>query len=156
MDSNPPGSSVHGILQARILEWVAISLSRNLPNPGTEPKSPALQVDSLPSELPGKPSSVFEVPKASVPSASTSPLLRPAPPLSLHECRQNIFAGSNSPRAFLALAQKKSPAQVLTSSGSGMKGKQDDPAGVLQRKTSLQVGRSRLSRHCYHRQNHLP
>ena len=28
MDYNPPGSSVHGILQARILEWVAISFSR--------------------------------------------------------------------------------------------------------------------------------
>ena len=28
MDLSPPGSSVHGILQARILEWVAISFSR--------------------------------------------------------------------------------------------------------------------------------
>ena len=27
MDSSPPGSSVHGILQARVLEWVAISFS---------------------------------------------------------------------------------------------------------------------------------
>ena len=33
MDSSPPGSSVRGILQARILEWVAISLSKNLPWP---------------------------------------------------------------------------------------------------------------------------
>ena len=47
MDCSPPGSSVHGILQARILEWVAITISRDLPNPGTEPRSPALQVDSL-------------------------------------------------------------------------------------------------------------
>ena len=54
--ATPPGSSVHGILQARILEWAAIPFSRgNLPNPGIEPGSPALQVDSLPSELPGKP-----------------------------------------------------------------------------------------------------
>ena len=30
MDYNPPGSSVHGILQARILEWVAISFSKRL------------------------------------------------------------------------------------------------------------------------------
>ena len=30
MDYNPPGSSVHGILQARILEWVAISFSRGI------------------------------------------------------------------------------------------------------------------------------
>ena len=39
--------TVCGILQARILEWVAISFSRNLPHPGIEPRSPALQVDSL-------------------------------------------------------------------------------------------------------------
>ena len=52
IDYSPSGSSVHGISQARILEWVAISFSRGgLPNPGTEPKSPALQADSLPSEL---------------------------------------------------------------------------------------------------------
>ena len=34
-----PGSSVHGILQAGILEWVVISFSRDRPNPGTEPRS---------------------------------------------------------------------------------------------------------------------
>ena len=50
-----PGSSVHGILQARILEWVAILSSRGLPNPGIDPRSPTLQADSLPSEPPGKP-----------------------------------------------------------------------------------------------------
>ena len=33
-------SSVHGILQARIVEWVAISFSRDLPNPGIKPTSP--------------------------------------------------------------------------------------------------------------------
>ena len=59
MDSNPPDSRVHGILQARILEWVAISFSRgNLPNSGIEPKSPALQAYSLASEAPGKPHKV--------------------------------------------------------------------------------------------------
>ena len=50
MDSSPPGSSVYGILQARILDWVAIS-SRDLPSPGIESESPVppeLQVDSLP------------------------------------------------------------------------------------------------------------
>ena len=36
-----PGSSVRGILQARILEWVAISFSRDLPDPGIDPVSPA-------------------------------------------------------------------------------------------------------------------
>ena len=42
MDCSPPGSSVHGILQARILEWVAIPSPEDLPDPGTEPTSPAL------------------------------------------------------------------------------------------------------------------
>ena len=50
----PRGQSVHGILQARILEWVAISFPGDLPNPGIEPGSPALQADALPSEPPGK------------------------------------------------------------------------------------------------------
>ena len=94
LDCSPPGSSVHGILQARILEWV-VMLSRgspqprdrtqvsciagrfftiwatrevqeywsglpcpslrDLPDPGIEPKSPALQMDSLPAEPQGKP-----------------------------------------------------------------------------------------------------
>ena len=92
---SPPGSSLHGILQARILEWVVIPLSRgssqprdqtwvscvagrfftiwatrkaqeywsgypipspgDLPDPGIETGSPALQADSLPAGLPGKP-----------------------------------------------------------------------------------------------------
>ena len=40
-----PGSSIHGLSQARILEWVAISFPRDLPDPGIEPlsfMSPAL------------------------------------------------------------------------------------------------------------------
>ena len=44
-----------GILQARTPEWVAIPFSRDLPYPGIEPGSPALQADSLPAEPPGKP-----------------------------------------------------------------------------------------------------
>ena len=55
MDCSPPGCSVHGILQARILEQVAISSSRGSPNSGIETWSPVLQVDSLLSEAPGKP-----------------------------------------------------------------------------------------------------
>ena len=39
MDYSPPGSSVRGILQARILEWLAGPPSRNFPNPGIEPTS---------------------------------------------------------------------------------------------------------------------
>ena len=48
MDCSRTGSSVRGILQARILEWVAILLF-------IKPRSPALQADSLPSEPSGKP-----------------------------------------------------------------------------------------------------
>ena len=48
MDCSLPGSSVHAILQARILGWVGIPFSRGLPNPGIEHRSPALQADSLP------------------------------------------------------------------------------------------------------------
>ena len=94
-DSLWPHGLVHGILQARILQWVAFHFSKgssqprdqtqvshiedgfftswptrqaqeywsgypipspvDLPNPGIEPGSPALQVDSLPGELSGKP-----------------------------------------------------------------------------------------------------
>ena len=54
MDCSPPGSSVHGISQARILEWVAFPFSRGSSQPGIEPGSPALQADSLPTELSGK------------------------------------------------------------------------------------------------------
>ena len=54
MDGSPPGSSVHGILQARILEWIAISFSRGSSQPRDRTRSPAFQVDSLPSEPPGK------------------------------------------------------------------------------------------------------
>ena len=39
MNRNPPGSSVHGSLQARILKWVAIPSSRGFPNPRIEPES---------------------------------------------------------------------------------------------------------------------
>ena len=49
-----PGFSVHGIFQARVLEWVAISSPADLPDPGIKPRSPALQADTLPSEPPGK------------------------------------------------------------------------------------------------------
>ena len=46
-DCSSPDSSVHGILQARILERVVIPFSKDLPDPGTEPRSSALQADSL-------------------------------------------------------------------------------------------------------------
>ena len=48
---NPMDYTVHGTLQARLLEWVAFPFSGDLPNPGIEPGSPALQTNSLPTEL---------------------------------------------------------------------------------------------------------
>ena len=60
MDCSLPGSSVHGILQARILEWVAMPSSGDLPNPEikpmTSPASSAMQANSLPLSHPGSPS----------------------------------------------------------------------------------------------------
>ena len=52
-DCSPPGSPVHWVFQARILELVAVSYSGDLPDPGAG--YPALQADSLPSEPPGNP-----------------------------------------------------------------------------------------------------
>ena len=57
MDCSPPGSSVRGLLQARILEWVAMPSSRGSSNPGIEPTSPEtpeLQEDFCPWDSPGK------------------------------------------------------------------------------------------------------
>ena len=58
MDCSPPGSSVHGIFQARILEWVLFPPPGVLPDPGIEPKSPestALAGGFFTTEPPGKP-----------------------------------------------------------------------------------------------------
>ena len=47
IDCNPPGSSIHGILQASILVWIVVPPSRGSSQPGIKPRFPALQVDSL-------------------------------------------------------------------------------------------------------------
>ena len=60
MNCSLPGSSVHGISQARLVECVAISSSRGLPNPRIQPeapKSPALAGRFFTAEPPGKPQS---------------------------------------------------------------------------------------------------
>ena len=58
MDCGPPGPSVHGFLQARILKWVTIPSPGDLPDPGIEPRSPALPTDSFLSEPPRAPQRV--------------------------------------------------------------------------------------------------
>ena len=52
MGCSLPGSSVRGILQTIILEWVTYPFFRGSPDPGIKPGSPALQEDSLPADLP--------------------------------------------------------------------------------------------------------
>ena len=51
----PPDSSIIGISQARILEWVDIFFSRDLPDPGIEPASPVLASRFFTTEPPGRP-----------------------------------------------------------------------------------------------------
>ena len=58
IDCRLPGSSFHGIFQARILEQVAISYLGDLPDPGIEPASHALAGRFFTTEPPGKPSLV--------------------------------------------------------------------------------------------------
>ena len=58
MDCSPPGSSVLGIYQARILEWAAISCSRDLSDAGIKsvsPVAPAVVGRFFTAEPPGKP-----------------------------------------------------------------------------------------------------
>ena len=55
IDHSSPGSSVHGIFQARILEWVAIFSPGDLLYPGIKPGSPPLHAISLPTEPPENP-----------------------------------------------------------------------------------------------------
>ena len=61
MDYSLTGSSLHGISQARILEWVAVSFSRRSSDPGMEPPSPALAGGFFTTEPPGEPFTCIEV-----------------------------------------------------------------------------------------------
>ena len=54
MDCSPPGSSVHGISQAIILEWVSIFFSRGLSSPPLELRFPDLAGGFFTTEPPGK------------------------------------------------------------------------------------------------------
>ena len=65
VDCSPPGSSVHGIPQARRLEGAAIPFFGDLLDPGIEPGSRALQADSFPSEPPRKPGLCWQSSKMS-------------------------------------------------------------------------------------------
>ena len=55
MDCSLPGSSVHGVSKARILEWIAISSSRGSSHPGIKPRSSEWAGSFFTTKLPGKP-----------------------------------------------------------------------------------------------------
>ena len=73
VDCSPPGSSVHG--WARMPEWVALPSPEDLVNSGIEPRSPTLQADSLPSELPGKPIYRINYPENKSRELNQSPII---------------------------------------------------------------------------------
>ena len=54
----PMDYTIHGILHARILEWIAFPFSRGSLNPGSKPRSPILQADSLPAVSLRKPKNI--------------------------------------------------------------------------------------------------
>ena len=57
LDCCPPGSSVHGDSPGKTTRGLPCPPPEDFPNPRTEPRSPSLQVDSLPAEPPGNPKS---------------------------------------------------------------------------------------------------
>ena len=82
MNHSPPGPSVHGILQARILEWVAIFFSTGASWPRNWTRSPALQADALPAELHGKPIYAIHQHKSAASIHTSSPWTFLLPPIS--------------------------------------------------------------------------
>ena len=71
MDCSPPGSSIHGILQARVLGGLPFPSPGDLPNPGFKPRSTTLQADTLTSEPPGRPSRPFKCDLSQIPYDNT-------------------------------------------------------------------------------------
>ena len=78
VDCSLPGSSVHGILQARILKWVAFSLCRGSSQPRMEPGSPALAGRFFTTEQPRKPCTCTQ--------RINTPAPTPVPPESPWDC----------------------------------------------------------------------
>ena len=99
MDCSLPGSSVHGIFQARIVEWVASSSPGDLPDPRMEPMSPAPQGDSLLLSCQGSHAG-FHRPlcfPSSTPSLTSSLLSAHSPPVD--RCPVLLWTGVQSPCA---------------------------------------------------------
>ena len=92
MNHSPPGSPVHGIVQARVLEWIAIA-SRG----SSWPRSFALQADALPSEPPGKLSFCCCLVAQSCPTLATPWTEACQVPLSMRFSRQEGWSGAPFP-----------------------------------------------------------
>ena len=74
MDGSPPGSSVHEFSRQEYWSGLPFPSPGDLPNLGIKPKPPALQAESLPSEPPGKPCSLWALSKLQI-SQQTNQLL---------------------------------------------------------------------------------
>ena len=92
MDCRPPGSSVHGISQAGIQEWVAIPTPGDLPDPGMEPASSASAGGFLAVEPPGRPLGMI--------ANAASVALAPLPPNSLLLFHQDKGSPASGPPYF--------------------------------------------------------
>ena len=95
-DCSSPGSSVNGILQTRILEWVAIPFSRRSSQPRDQTRVSTLQADALPSKPPGKPWFPMMGPNSRIISFGTwalAPLLTAGATLGkiLHLCEPQLL-----------------------------------------------------------------
>ena len=103
MDCSPPGSSFRGILQARILKWVAFPSPGDLPHPGMELRSPALQMDCLPLSHQGSPG-LHSVTRYSCPPRTSECLERRSLQLSLIKVKSHwIRVGTKSHNAFFLI-----------------------------------------------------
>ena len=101
MDCSPPGSSVHGISQAEMLEWGAISFSRGSSRPGVESSSTALAGGFFTTEPPGKPMLLAWACMLSHFShiwlCVTPWTVAHQAPLSMGFCRQDYWSGLSCP-----------------------------------------------------------
>ena len=93
MGRSIPGSTLHGISQARLLQWVGISFFRERPYLGIEPSSPALQQDTLLLNQWGSP--VYEITQ---PIKTTSLIFQGLLP---SEMAHTLSVGCVSPKAIL-------------------------------------------------------
>ena len=101
MDCSSPGSSVHGILQVRILEWVAMPSSRGFSQPRGRTQVSCIAGDSSPSEPPGKPYALYD---------SIYILLKKT---------KSVYGGRGQSSNYLQLGGKRVPTGKVTKEYSG-------------------------------------